>query len=214
MLDRLIRGRVWIPLLGVMLAGIVAMQVEVLKLGASMGRSLQANSRLSADNATLRQSVASLADDQRIEQLAASIGMVMPPPSAVGFLSAHGKGIARRAAANIHQPDPGSFDYLTSGNGAVVTPSSLAAWQTQGLLGSSTTSSTTPTVTTPTTTTPTGTTPTTTAPTLTTPTTTTPTATSSTSTPSTTATDPTAIAPTSTTTSPTDATPVPASQGG
>jgi hypothetical protein len=30
LLDRLIRGRAWIPILGVMLAGIVAMQVEVL----------------------------------------------------------------------------------------------------------------------------------------------------------------------------------------
>ena len=92
-LDRLIRGRVWIPLLGVMLAGIVAMQVEVLKLGASMGRSLQANSTLTAQNATLRENVASLSDDQRIEQLAASMGMVMPPPSAVAFLSAHGRGV-------------------------------------------------------------------------------------------------------------------------
>ena len=118
MLDRLIRGRVWIPLLGVMLAGIVAMQVEVLKLGASMGRSLEANSTLSAQNATLQESVASLADDQRIEQLAASMGMVMPPPSAVGFLSPHGRGVEAKAAANIHQPNPGSFDYLTSGNGA------------------------------------------------------------------------------------------------
>jgi hypothetical protein len=202
-LDRLIRGRVWIPLLGVMLAGIVAMQVEVLKLGASMGRSLQANSTLSAQNATLRESVASLADDQRIEQLAASMGMVMPPPSAVGFLSPHGRGVEAKAAANIHQPNPGSFDYLTSGNGAVVTPASLAAWNSSGLLGSSTPSSTStasaPTATTPTATSPTATTPTATTPTATTPTATTPTAST-----------PTAVAPSSTTSAPTDATPVPA----
>ena len=101
-LDRLIRGRAWIPLLGVMLAGIVAMQVEVLKLGASMGRSLEANSTLSAQNATLRESVASLADDQRIEQLAASMGMVMPPPSAVGFLSPHGR--RRRSEGRREHP--------------------------------------------------------------------------------------------------------------
>ena len=44
LLDRLIRGRAWIPLLGVMLVGIVAMQVEVLKLGASIGRSIQRTS--------------------------------------------------------------------------------------------------------------------------------------------------------------------------
>src|SRR5205085_660663 len=38
LIDRLVRGRAWIPVLGVMLAGIVAMQVAVLKLGAGVGR--------------------------------------------------------------------------------------------------------------------------------------------------------------------------------
>ena len=99
----------WIPLLGVMLAGIVAMQVEVLKLGASMGRSLRAEPALSAQNATLRESVASLADDQRIEQLAAAMGMVMPPPRPVGFLTAHGREGARRPPPASTSLTPGSL---------------------------------------------------------------------------------------------------------
>ena len=211
MLDRLIRGRVWIPLLGVMLAGIVAMQVEVLKLGASMGRSLEANSTLSAQNATLQESVASLADDQRIEQLAASMGMVMPPPSAVGFLSPHGRGVEAKSAANIHQPNPGSFDYLTSGNGAVVTQSSLAAWDSSGLLGSSAASTPSTTSSAPTSSTPTSSTPTS-STTSSTPTdATTATATTASDGTTATSTDPTTVVPTSTTSSPTDATPVPAS---
>src|SRR5947209_11760328 len=41
LLDRAIRSRAWIPILGAMLAGIVAIQVEVLKFGSSIGRSLQ-----------------------------------------------------------------------------------------------------------------------------------------------------------------------------
>ena len=216
----------WIPLLGVMLAGIVAMQVEVLKLGASMGRSLQANTTLSAQNATLHESVASLADDQRIEQLAASMGMVMPPPSAVGFLSPHGRSVEAQAAANIHPPNPGSFDYLTSGNGAVVTQSNLAAWDSSGLLGSSTPSATTtPTTstadasTTPgTATTATGTTATGTAATSGTPTSSTTTygttGTAASDGTTGTSTDPTSVAPTSTTASPTNASPVPASSSG
>ena len=127
LLDRLIRGRWWIPVLGVMLAGIVAMQVEVLKLGASMGRSLERNSVLSAENAGLRQSVATLGDDQRIEQLAGTMGMVMPPPQAVGFLSASPGGDAGRALANIHQPSATSFLALTPTNGEIVTSATLAA---------------------------------------------------------------------------------------
>jgi hypothetical protein len=138
LLDRLIRGRVWIPLLGVMLAGIVAMQVEVLKLGASMGRSLQMNSQLSARNASLHESVASLSDDQRIEQLASSMGMVMPPPQAVAFLRAHRGGDVGAAIANIHQPDAGAFEMLSTNHGAVVTASSLAAWNDFGTTADST----------------------------------------------------------------------------
>ena len=48
LLDRIIRGRAWIPLLGVLLAGIVAMQVEVLKLNAGIGRSIERGSALQA----------------------------------------------------------------------------------------------------------------------------------------------------------------------
>ena len=76
----------WIALLGVMLVGIVAMQVEVLKLGASMGRNIERATVLQGHNEALRASVAALADDQRIEALAAKQGMVMPAPSDVAFL--------------------------------------------------------------------------------------------------------------------------------
>ena len=67
----------WIPLLGVLLAGIVAAQVEILKLGATMGRALEQTTTLTDRNEQLRGSVAALADDQRIEQLAANMGMVL-----------------------------------------------------------------------------------------------------------------------------------------
>jgi len=154
LLDRLIRGRWWIPVLGVMLAGIVAMQVEVLKLGASMGRSLERNSVLSSENAGLRQSVATLGDDQRIEQLAGTMGMVMPPPQAVGFLSASADGDAGRALANIHQPSASSFLSLTPTNGEIVTSATLAAANAaSSTTGSTSTIGSTPTSTT---TTPTG----------------------------------------------------------
>ena len=154
LLDRLIRGRWWIPVLGVMLAGIVAMQVEVLKLGASMGRSLERNSVLSSENAALRQSVATLGDDQRIEQLAGTMGMVMPPPQAVGFLSANANGNAGRALANIHQPSASSFLSLTPTNGEIVTSATLAA--TNAAAGSTDSTSTIGSTPTSSTTTPTG----------------------------------------------------------
>jgi hypothetical protein len=110
-----------------MLAGIVAMQVEQLKLGASIGRSIQRSATLQSRNELLRMSVAALADDQRIERLAAGMGMIMPSPEAIGFLSAKAGGNASKAAADIHAPDTQGFLSLMSSNGAVVTGSSASA---------------------------------------------------------------------------------------
>ena len=109
LLDRIIRGRAWIPLLGVLLAGIVAMQVEVLKLGASIGRSIERGTALQSRNEILRDSVAQLGDDTRIEQLAAAMGMVMPAPAQVKFLAARGGSDVQQAINNIHAPDATGF---------------------------------------------------------------------------------------------------------
>ena len=109
LLDRVVRGRTWIALLGVMLVGIVAMQVEVLKLGASEGRALQESSALQSRNELLRASVSSLSSEQRIERLATSYGMVMPNPVDVVFLSPNATANADRAAHAITAPDPTGF---------------------------------------------------------------------------------------------------------
>jgi len=146
LLDRVVRGRAWIPLLGVLLAGIVAAQVETLKLGASMGRSLEQTTTLTSQNELLRDSVAALSDDQRIEHLATNMGMVLPPPGAVGYLTA-GRGDG--ALANIHAPDATAFMALAPSNGALVTgpgtsmlPTSSGVLAQAGTPGSATPTST------------------------------------------------------------------------
>jgi cell division protein FtsL len=127
LLDRIVRGRAWIPILGVLLAGIVAMQVEVLKLNASMGRSLERGTALASRNQQLRASVSALSDDARIERLAAQQGMVMPAPEAVTFLNSADGALAARAAHSIHSPDsPGLIAALPS----VDTPGGAAAGTT------------------------------------------------------------------------------------
>ena len=128
LLDRMVRGRGWIPLLGVLLAGIVAMQVEELKLGASIGRSIERSSALESRNELLRTSVAELGDERRIEPVAARLGMIMAPPGAVGFLFAGHAGNVQRALANLRAPDPSAFTLQPSTNGAVVSgPDQTAA---------------------------------------------------------------------------------------
>jgi hypothetical protein len=46
LLDRLVRGQLWIPLVAVGLMGIVFMQVSMLKLNAGIGRAVQTASTL------------------------------------------------------------------------------------------------------------------------------------------------------------------------
>jgi hypothetical protein len=107
--DRLVRGRGWIPVLALMLSVIVAMQVSLLRLGAGIGRSIERSSALQAQNEQLRARVGTLADDQRIERLAATMGMLMPAPTGVTFLSAHSSSTPQAAAQAITAPDPAGF---------------------------------------------------------------------------------------------------------
>ncbi len=141
LLDRVVRGRAWIAVLGVMLAGIVAMQIEVLKLGASIGRSLQQGSTLQNRNEQLRASVAGLADDQRIEKLAATMGMVMPAPDGVGFVSAR-PGMVQKAIANIHQPNTQAFLALSAAGGALPAATGATGTTLGALPGAGTTGTT------------------------------------------------------------------------
>jgi cell division protein FtsL len=114
LLDRVVRGRLWIPLLGMLLVGIVAMQVEVLKLNASIGHSMVHSTQLQSENQLLRASVSRLSDDQRIESEAVDLGMSMPAATQPLFVSNATSGNLSRALANIHTPDATAFAAKTA----------------------------------------------------------------------------------------------------
>ena len=140
LVDRAVRGRAWIPILGVMLVGIVAMQVEMLKLGTSTGRAIERGTALQNRNELLRANVSALADDQRIERLAAGMGMVMPQPTVVGFLTARSANAAR-AASSIHAPQPSTFLSTLSSLQAAASGPVTGASPSSSAAPSSTTSS-------------------------------------------------------------------------
>jgi cell division protein FtsL len=126
LLDRIIRGRYWIPLLGVLLVGIVAMQVEVLKLNAGIGRALEQSTSLQNRNEQLQAAVARGADDQRIESMAAHMGMVMPQPAAIRFLQRHPAADVEKAISNIHVPSATSFQAALTAAGSPAVANSAA----------------------------------------------------------------------------------------
>jgi cell division protein FtsL len=114
LLDRIVRGRSWIPVLGVLLVAIVATQVEVLKVGQVVGNSTALASQLSARNGSLRNELADLSSPSRIERLATQLGMHTTGPTNVIFLTSGGRGSVGRAIAGITPPTVGAFAPLLS----------------------------------------------------------------------------------------------------
>jgi cell division protein FtsL len=104
MVDRLLRGRAWIWLIGVMLGGIVAMQVSLLQLNAGISRAVEQSSALERENADLEAAVAQLSSGERIQAAAAQEDMVTPPAGEVAYLTARPDIDAARAVAHMQPP--------------------------------------------------------------------------------------------------------------
>lgn len=108
-MDRLVRSRGWIVVVGFALIGIVAMQVSLLKLNAGIGRAVAGATTLERSNSTLRLDVSQLSATDRILRLATEKGFVMPAPVDVHYLRAGGLASdGRRAVENMRAPGPGA----------------------------------------------------------------------------------------------------------
>ena len=87
LLDRLIRGRIWIALIAFALIGIVTLQLLVLQLNASIGRALVREAQLQRGNAAYSIENSELASGERVESQAARLGMQLVPVGALRFLT-------------------------------------------------------------------------------------------------------------------------------
>lgn len=103
LLDRLIGGRVWIVLIGGLLAGIVTMQLALLRLNAGIGAAVERSAELERRNAELSLAVSQLSDSRRIVERATSMGLVVPPQGSHRFLRAR-DGDAARALTTMRVP--------------------------------------------------------------------------------------------------------------
>jgi hypothetical protein len=104
LLDRLVRGRLWIGLLAFALIGIVAMQLMVLKLNTGIGATLAREAALQRSNAQLGIEAATGSGEGRIEPLAAATGMTFAPSGGVHFVASSPAGDISRAAAALAAP--------------------------------------------------------------------------------------------------------------
>jgi hypothetical protein len=144
MVDRLLRGRAWIWLIGLLLGGIVAVQVSLLKLNAGISRAVQATGTLQRQNSALESEIARLDSGERIRAAAVQAGMVDPTAGDTRYLRARPGLDALRAARRMAPPSAAAQSVMANGGhapGTTVTAPDLAG-------PTPTTSTTTPTTTT------------------------------------------------------------------
>ena len=79
-------GIVWIAAFGLVLAGVVALNVAVLRVNMQVSRLDRAQLELQAQNAALSSQVSSAASAQRIEQAAHRLGYVPAPATDTSYL--------------------------------------------------------------------------------------------------------------------------------
>jgi hypothetical protein len=106
-LDRLIRGRLWIPLVAAGLMGIVFMQVSMLKLNAGIGRAVQSAQTLERQNSMMRADVSRMESGSKIDAVAKSLGMVAPAATtSPSYVTTKASGLAAAAARRMTAADP------------------------------------------------------------------------------------------------------------
>ncbi len=106
-MDRVVRSRAWVVIIGLGLIGIVAMQVSLLKLNSGIGRAVDTAATLERSNASMKAQISELSSGDRIQSIAGQRGFVMPEPADVTYLRAGDKrsdGV--RAARRMRAADP------------------------------------------------------------------------------------------------------------
>ncbi|HKP91697.1 MAG TPA: hypothetical protein VJT75_17150, partial [Thermoleophilaceae bacterium] len=106
LLDRLLRGRLWVGFMGVLLVGIVFLNVSLLQLNQEIARTTSHATALDRQNSGLRARVAALDSSERIQELAEGRGMVMPAPSQYRYLRARPWLDGELAARRVVAPEP------------------------------------------------------------------------------------------------------------
>jgi hypothetical protein len=106
LLDRLVRGRYWIGLVGAALIGMVAIQVAMLRINSDIGRYVDRAASLTRANAVLSAENSRLATVSRIEAEGARLGLVLPHADGVRYLFARPGEDAAQAVATMRAPAP------------------------------------------------------------------------------------------------------------
>ncbi len=103
-LDALLTGRLWIGLIGVLLAGIVFFNVDLLQMNREITQMADKATEIKRQNDRLRHDYARLASSERIQEAAVALGLVYPAAGEVRYLESKPKRDAHNASKRITAP--------------------------------------------------------------------------------------------------------------
>ncbi len=129
LIDRLLRGRLWICFIALALGGIVAMQVSLLKLNTGISRAVQTSATLEMQNASLQAGIARLSSQERIQREVTALGMQIPEAGDLEHVRVRGSRDGFRAAQRMTEPSEQARQVLASAGalGAQSTTGALPA---------------------------------------------------------------------------------------
>ncbi len=119
----LTRSRLWIGLLGSLLVGIVALNVLALGFSASSSNAAGEAENLARQNSALRAQIATTLSSEQVQGTASELGLVVPEPGAIRYVSP-APGDAARAADRLRD---GDFAVATAIVPSAVTPATTEA---------------------------------------------------------------------------------------
>ena len=102
-------------MIGILLGGIVAMQVSLLRLNAGISRAVQTQSTLELQNATLQASIAEATSGERLREAAADLSLVEPQAGQTRYLTAHPATDPRRAARRMKPTSERAIAIMANG---------------------------------------------------------------------------------------------------
>jgi hypothetical protein len=99
---RLTRSRLWIGVLGTLLVGIVGLNVFALSFNATASKTAGISDELRRENSALRAQIAGGLSNERLQNAAARLGLVVPEPGSILYLDPE-PGDAAAAAARLRK---------------------------------------------------------------------------------------------------------------
>ncbi len=140
--DRLLRGRLCIWVIGVMLGGIVAMQVSLLRMNAGISRAVSTAAVLELQNSDLEATIARSTTGEKVRDAALASGMIDPKAGDASFLTARPSTDPALAVKRMTAPSDSAINVMA--NGGTVPNTTVPLAGVAGTAPATTTTTTTP----------------------------------------------------------------------